>query len=175
MDISRAPDAKPLNSVADGGVVLAFFGRRSVVRGIKTSFAGEGGEVEPYLVTIGPFVEEHGERPTVYRPRDLESDLVVDDSSGCRFALSTAHQHLSLETVDSEDNPGIVLLDGTRLLMRVANFGRAGPKQVSYLDLQSGAFADPPSGDRALAVDHWQILGEDDDGAPAVLYAFPRE
>lgn len=175
MDISRAPDAKSLAAVADGGVVLAFFGRRSVVRGIKTSFAAEGGAAEPYLVTIGPFVEEHGERPTVYRPRDLESDLVIDDSRGCRFALSTAHQHLSLEAVDSEENPGIVLLDGERLIMRVANFGRAGPKQIAYLDLASGAFVDPPAGERALAVDRWQLLGEDENGNPAVLYAFPRE
>ena len=175
MDISRAPDAKPLNSVADGGVVLAFFGRRNVVRGIKTSFAGEDGEAKPYLITIGPFVEEHGERPTVYRPSDLESDLVIDDSKACRFALSTAHQDLSLEPVESEDNPGIVLLDGERLVMRVANFGRAGPKQVAYLDLASGAFVDPPAGERALAVDHWQLLGEDEGGAASVLYAFPRE
>ena len=174
MDVLRAPDAKPLSQVADGGVVLAFFSRRSVVRGIKTSYKTESGAAEPFLVTIGPFVQEHGERPTVYRPRDLESELVIDDSSNCRFLLSTQREHLSLETVESEENPGIVLLDGDRLVMRVANFGRAGPKQVGYLDLASGSFVEPPAAERALAVDHWELLGEDAHGGPEVVYAFPQ-
>lgn len=176
MKVIREFPTKRFQDADRGAVISAIFGRNIVVRGIKAHFAANGGPGEDYLVSIGPFYAEHGNRPVVYRSKDLTEPFVVDITGHCHLTPSVEASDLILESAESEKAPGILLLlDDGRVLMRVANFGRAGPSQVMYLDVATGELAHMGGEERFLATRRWHVFATNEQGEAASDFEFVAE
>ena len=161
MQVEQKFPTKRFAQAEHGALVNALLGRGKVVRGMKAFHRGENGEPSDYFVTIGPFFAEHGERPVVYEPEDLVEEQVLDLTAGFRLQPSLASEDIAVEDAGAEDPKGVLLLAEGRTLMRVANFGRAGPHQFAYLDLATGEIADLPAEGSYLATHRWHIARDD--------------
>lgn len=143
-----------------------------LVRGMKAFYQSEGGGRDAFFVTLGPFVSHHGERPVVYTPGDLLDKPVIDLSQCSTLVLPVSPQDVEIDAAEGDDALGEVLLIHERAIMRVANFGRAGPSQTIGLDLITGELTDVPTDGRCLSIRRWRILGPDDGGDQGVQYEF---
>ena len=137
---------------------------RHVVCGMKARFdlggsGGGGGAAKDFLVTLGPFVAEHGHRPVVYPPDHLADLAVLDVTGHWRLTPSLAPQDLEPRPEELEDVLGTLLFLEERTLMRVGNFGRAGPEQVTGLDPATGELVALPDHDAYLTGRRWTLVG----------------
>ena len=119
--------ARNVADVAYGSLVLAVIGRHEVVRAIRAFHKrSERGERSDFVVSVGPFVGEHGRRPIVYPASDVLGGWVVDVSEAHRFAPSFSPDDLALKDAQSLRSKGIsgeLLFSGVGPLIRVGNFG----------------------------------------------------
>jgi hypothetical protein len=142
-----------------GCVLIARMGPRRIVQGMKAAHS-EGGAEASYFVTLGPFFEEHGRRPVVYDPADLETSLMFDASSNTRLVYAPRPEVLLIKDVgqvQEEGHVGELLFASGKSLLSVANFGRAGAGQVAYLDLDSGELTGLPDSPCFFSVSQWRV------------------
>ncbi len=144
----------------NGCVLIARMGPRKIVQGMKAAHGEGGGAQANYFVTLGPFFEEHGIRPVVYDPADLETSLMFDASSNTRLLYAPRPEVLLIKDVDQvqqEGHVGELLFTSGKSLLTVANFGRAGSGQVTYLDLDSGELTGLPDSPSFFSVSQWRL------------------
>ena len=172
MKVNWGLEPKSFAEAGRGSLLLAVFGVSHVVRGMKAYWQDNDGGTADFFVTVGPFRSEHGHRPVVYAPEDLGLETVLDETSSASFSPSQSFDDIASQPSKAEEPLGILLADAGRTLMRVGNFGRAGPSQVMYLDLDTGELVGPPAAETALGISRWQIVGAKPDGAPLALFEF---
>ena len=163
------PELNPVSfsETARGSPLLAIIKEREIVQGVKAFHVNDGGAETEFLVTIGPFVEEHGARPIVYTLDEVGTDLVVDTSERTRLAYSLRPESLVVknpETAAAKPAAGELIFSEGKRLLTVANFGRAGPADIAYLDLESGELSGLPDAPRYISLSEWRIEMRNDDG-----------
>jgi hypothetical protein len=126
----------------------------------------EGGAQSFFFVTLGPFFDEHGLRPVVYDPADLGTSLMFDVTSSTRLAYDPRPEGLILkefDQVEQEGHAGELLFASGKTILSVANFGRAGQGQVTYLNLETGELSGLPDSASFFSVSQWRLesLGAD--------------
>ncbi len=172
MKVSWGLEPMSFAEAGRGSLLLAVFGVSHVVRGMKAYWNDNDGGTADFFVTIGPFRSEHGHRPVVYSPEDLGLDTVLDETATARLAPSKDFDDIASQPSTAEEPLGILLADAGRTLMRVGNFGRAGPSQVMYLDLETGELVGPPAAETALGISRWRIVRIRPDGETSVHFDF---
>jgi len=113
-----------------------------------------------FISTLDAFFEEHGRRPVVYDPADLETSLMFDASSNTRLVYAPRPEVLLIKDVgqvQEEGHVGELLFASGKSLLSVANFGRAGAGQVAYLDLDSGELTGLPDSPCFFSVSQWRV------------------
>ena len=142
----------------NGSVLIARMGPRKIVQGVKAFHSEDNGAEAPYFVTLGPFFDEHGSRPVVYDPADLDTALMFDATSSTRLSYSLRPGDIAVRAFDQaaeEPNAGELLFALGKTLLTVANFGRAGHGQVAYLSLESGELTGLPDEPSFFSLSHW--------------------
>ena len=166
MRVEPGVNALSFAAAAKGSVLLTTMRGQTVVRGIKVSYVDPEGAESDFFVTVGPFFDEHGLRPIVYLLDDIATDLVVDVTSQSRLTYSLEAGAISMNKL-GEGADGIVagelLLTGSSALLAVANFGHAGPADLTFLDLESGILSDLPDMPFCYSLSKWSVetLGAD--------------
>lgn len=166
------PDFATLNfaSAESGALLVAAIEAqgRHVVRGMKARFDLGGGTGKDFLISLGPFVAEHGHRPVVYPPDHLADQAVLDITGHWRLEPSLAPRDVEPRPDQLHDVLGTLLFLEERTLMRVGNFGRAGPEQITGLDPATGELVALPDHDAYLTGRRWSLVGPD----PADVFEF---
>ena len=171
MNIESGFAARRLSEVADGSLLIAVIGRGEIIRVVKAFHAAEGGARGDFVVSVGPFVGEHGQRPIVYAGEDVLGGWVVDITASHRFAPSFAPDDLELKDAAAVQDKRLLgeVLFGGGTLMCVGNFGRAGPSDDTYLNLETSELGDLPDQASFLTTRRWRLVGPDAEGATGTL------
>ena len=154
--------------VSNGAILIARMGPRKIIQGMKAFYNEDGGGESTFFVTLGPFFDEHGMRPVVYDPADMNTSLVFDATASTRLSYSLEPDDLvikDVEQVQQEGSAGELLFASGKTLLSVANFGRAGHGQVAYLDLETGELTGLPDSPAFFSVSSWQLETLSADGA----------
>ena len=175
MNIESGFAARRLSEVADGSLLIAVIGRHEIIRVVKAFHVAEDGTRGGFVVSVGPFVGEHGQRPIVYSTDDVLGGWVVDITESHRIAPSFAPEDLELKdaaAVADKRLLGEVLFADGGTLVRVGNFGRAGPTDETYLTLETGALGEVPDQPDFLTTRRWRLVGPNADGTTGTLTDF---
>lgn len=167
MKIEPTLKSSSFAEAANGSVLLATIREREIVQGVKAFHVGSDGAPSAFFVTIGPFFEEHGPRPIVYSADDIGTDMVIDTSLQTRLTYSLRPEDLEVKSPEAAAaNPtiGELLFTRDKDVLTVANFGRAGPADLAYLDLESGELSDLPAGPQFFSLSQWRVEMRNDAG-----------
>ena len=158
-----------------GAVLLTTMGQHKLVQGMKAYHIDEDGSRGEFFVTIGPFYEEHGDRPVVYYPKDLGDGSAVDVSDWTRLSWDLNPENVTVKSPDTTHGHAVwgeLICVGGSTLMTAANFNRAGHLPEAYLDLETGAVGALPDAQQYFVVSKWRIEALDDEGHATTVMEF---
>jgi hypothetical protein len=175
MRIDPGVNALSFAAAARGSVLLTTMRGQKVVKGLKATYVDPEGVESDFFVTVGPFFDEHGLRPIVYLLDDIATDLVVDATAQTRLTYSLEAEAISMKKLGEGADPiaaGELLLTGSNALLAVANFGHAGPADLTFLDLESGILCDLPDMPFCYSLSKWSVETLGSDGSVADTHEF---
>lgn len=156
-----------------GRLLVARFGGKEIVRGLKAFCKTDNKTQIDQFVTLGPFFTRDEGQPTIYDLKEGADQPAFDITDACKIVPSLAPSDLIFGFPANIDIIGSVVFGQEKNYLKVRTADRYGTWGIGFLDLESGRISFDHFDKQSYVSRSWKIVSTDSHVNQVTYFEFP--